>query len=196
MPITSRQQVDRFFQELFASKNPDSRIVMAYIQKVLYQYGFGKAYEPKDILIEVYSRCVRAIDAGDTIRIPIAWMKRTATNVIREFRREADRIEYYNLEQEPHWDDDLLVRITVRYDLAAMKQAFDRLDSDDQQLLNLRVINRLSWRDVSQCLVAVGEAESNEGTVRQRGFRALKKLRKLYDEEQERIQINLDDLDD
>lgn len=195
MPLTSRQQVDRFFEELFALKNPDSRNVMAYIQKVLYQYGFGKAYEPKDILIEVYSRCVKVTEAGETIRIPIAWMKRTATNVIREFRREADRIGYYNLEQEPHWDDDLLVRITFRYDLLAMKRAFDRLGSDDQHLLNLRVIHRLSWRDVSQCLVAVGEVETNEGTVRQRGYRALKKLRKLYDEERSGIKINLDDLE-
>lgn len=195
MSLSTRQQVDQVFEDLFSPKNPNARIVIAYIQKCLYQYGLWKAYEPKDILIEVYSRCVKATEAGETIRIPVAWIKRTATNVIRELRREAEKIEFYNLDQEPHWNDDFLLTITFRYDLKAMRQAFERLNSEEQHLLNFRVIHRLSWRDVSQRLVAVGEAESNEGALRQRGFRALKKLRKLYEEERLNIRINFDAID-
>jgi DNA-directed RNA polymerase specialized sigma24 family protein len=195
MSLTTRQQVDKVFEDLFSPKNPDARIVIAYIQKGLYQYGLWKAYEPKDILIEVYSRCVKATEAGETIRIPVAWIKRTATNVIRELRREAEKIEFYNLDQEPHWNDDFLLTITFRYDLKAMRQAFERLNSEEQHLLNFRVIHRLPWRDVSQRLVAVGEAESNEGALRQRGFRALKKLRKLYEEERRNIRIDFDTID-
>jgi DNA-directed RNA polymerase specialized sigma24 family protein len=195
MVLTSRQQVDEVFEGLFSLNNPDGRIVLAYIQKVLCQYGLWKAYEAKDILVEVYSRCVQTTEKGETIRIPVAWIKRTATNVIRELKREAEKIDFYKLEQEPYWTDDFLLTITFRYDLKAMKQAFECLDSEDQKLLSLRVINRLSWREVSQHFVVNGEVEANEGALRQRGFRALKKLRKLYEEERSNIRINFAELD-
>lgn len=195
MPSTTRQELDKVFEDLFSSNNLQARTLFAYIQKVLFQYGLGKTYEPKDILIEVYSRSVRLTDSGETIRIPIAWIKRTATNVIREFRREAEKVEYYNLDREPSWNDDPLVTFMFWYDLKAMKQAFQRLDPDEQQILNLRVIQRLSWKDVSRYLTDIGESEQHEGTLRQRGFRALRKLRKIYEKERDSIQINLDEVD-
>lgn len=195
MSLTPRQQLDRIFEDLFAANNPDARIIIAYIQKVLYQYGLWKAYDPKDILIEVYARGVKRVDAGETIRIPIAWIKRTAMNIIREFRREAEKIGYYNLDQELHWNDDLLLYITFQYDLKAMKQAFERLEPDEQQLLNLRVVNRLSWKAVSQGLVTAGEPEFKLEALRQRGFRVLRKLRKLYEEERKNIRFQFDESD-
>lgn len=194
MALTTRQHTDKVFENLFSLDNSESRIVVAYIQKSLYQYGLWKAYEPRDILIEVYSRCVKAMDAGQTIKAPIAWIKRTAMNVIREFRREAERVEYYNLDQEPQWNDDLLVHITFEYDLKAMKTAFERLEPDEQQLLNLRVVHRLSWRAVSQYLAAAGEPEPKLETLRQRGFRVLKKLRTLYEEERKNIRFKVDEI--
>lgn len=196
MSLSPRQKLDKFFADLLAPNNPDARIVIAYIQKMLYQYGLWKAYDVKDILIEVYARGVRLVETGETIRIPIAWIKRTATNVIREFRREAERVDYYNLDHEPHWSDDLLLYITFQYDLKAMKKAFERLAPDEQQLLNLRVVDQLSWSAVNQGLVAAGEPESKLEALRQRGLRVLKKLRKLYEEERKNIRFKFDDTED
>jgi len=70
--------------------------------------------------------------------------------------------------------------LVIGYDFSALFAALIRLDAEDRNILRLRLINGLSWQEIGQCLVAVGEVQVNDRQLRQRAFRALTNLRKMY----------------
>jgi RNA polymerase sigma factor (sigma-70 family) len=177
----SRQRFDMAVQALLDPDSPDTHSLYAFIQITLSQFRLSKAYEVKDIIIEVYTRGIKKLQSGDIIQIPLAWIRRTAHNVIRELRREADKTGYLDLDCVPVQDIAPLSKIEFNGDLKAIKIAFNRLTLEEQNILKLRVIDQLSWQEVGKCLVIVGEPIQSEGNLRQRGYRTLKKLRKIYD---------------
>jgi DNA-directed RNA polymerase specialized sigma24 family protein len=190
MTITTRQEFDLRIHALFDPKHPDALSLFTFILRSLRQFRLSKSYEVRDILVEVYVRGLKFVEAGGTIENPLAWIRSTAYNVIRELRREMDRIGYKNLDEEPCSRPDPLSEAMMANDLRAMRIAFLRLDADDRNLLHLRVVNQLSWRDVGKCLVATEGTNYSDSSLRQRGFRALKRLRELYEEEREAISLD------
>jgi DNA-directed RNA polymerase specialized sigma24 family protein len=192
----ARQDLDAVINTLFSANNPDAIRTLAFVQRLLCQYGLSRTYEAKDILIEVYARAAKLTNAGTTIYNPLPWIRRTSLNVVREFKREAVKVEYYNLNNEPAWSEgDFLSLIVFKYDLKAMRIAFERLEAADRDLLGLRVIQKLSWHDVNKHLVERGGDDQHESALRQQGFRALKKLKKIYMEEREQIQFDLNEVE-
>jgi RNA polymerase sigma factor (sigma-70 family) len=187
----SRQRFDMAVQALLDPDSPDTYSLYAYIQITLKQFRLSQAYEVKDIIINVYARGINKLESGDIIRIPLAWMRRTAYNVIRELRRDADKAGYLDLDCIPSQSElDPLSEIEFNGDLKAIKIAFNRLEAHEKNILQLRVVNQLSWQEVGKCLVIVGEPIQSESNLRQRGYRTLKKLRRIYDEVRDSISDN------
>ena len=178
----SRKKFDLAVQALLDSDSPDTHSLYVFIKITLGQFRLSKAYEVKDIIIEAYTRGIKKLQSGEAINIPLAWIRRTAYNVIRELRREADKIGYLDLDCVPVQNEiNPLSKIEFNGDLKAMKIAFNKLTLEEQNILRLRVIDQLSWQEVGKCLVIVKEPVQSEGNLRQRGYRTLKKLRKIYD---------------
>ena len=178
----SRKKFDLAVQALLDSDSPDTHSLYVFIKITLGQFRLSKAYEVKDIIIEAYTRGIKKLQSGEAINIPLAWIRRTAYNVIRELRREADKIGYLDLACVPVQNEiNPLSKIEFNGDLKAMKIAFNKLTLEEQNILRLRVIDQLSWQEVGKCLVIVKEPVQSEGNLRQRGYRTLKKLRKIYD---------------
>lgn len=178
---TPRQRFDTAIRALLDSENPDVRSVFVYIQRLLFQFRLSQSYQAKDIIVEVYARGIKRIEMGEDIQIPLAWVRRAIYNVIRELRREFDRVKDYDLNLIPSPEQDLLSSMMLCDDLKALRIALKLLNSDEQILLNLRVVEGLAWRDVGKALVLAGDSEQTEGRLRQRGYRALTKLRNLYE---------------
>jgi len=168
-------------QALFDSENPDALTLLAYLQRLLYQHQLSKVYSQKEILTEVYARAIKRIDAGEPIKSYPGWIRRTAFKVIQEFKLEVNSINF----QEQTADHVLnkfqeQFPLVIGYDFSALFAALIRLDAEDRNILRLRLINGLSWQEIGQCLVAVGEVQVNDRQLRQRAFRALTNLRKMY----------------
>jgi RNA polymerase sigma factor (sigma-70 family) len=188
--IRTRQQIDAFFMSLYAAKSPESSALFAYIQRILCQFRLKNAYEVKDIVVEVYARAINTIAKGAVIDSPQAWIRRVALNVIREFRRAADKINYASLDEHPHLgasSEDHLSQMILKDDISIIFQAFEELSEQDQMILNLRIVHGLSWQEISHELSVNGET-MNENNLRQKGFRALRRLRSVYDGKQEGFQ--------
>jgi RNA polymerase sigma factor (sigma-70 family) len=188
--IRTRQQIDDIFMSLYAAKSPESTALFSYIQRLLCQFRLKNAYEVKDIVVEVYARAIKAIANGVVIDSPQAWIKRVALNVIREFRRAADKINYTSLDEYPHLGasgEDHLSQMILKDDISIIFQAFEELSEQDQMILNLRIVHGLSWQEISRELSLSGETIS-ENNLRQKGFRALRRLRSVYDGRQEVFQ--------
>jgi DNA-directed RNA polymerase specialized sigma24 family protein len=201
-----RRHFDQAMQELFVLESSEARSCFTYLQRLLYQFKLSKAYEVKDILVEIYARGVKRIEGGESINIPYAWIKRVGLNVIREFRREAERLHYYDFDSQPQLvqiSDDLLSKFVFQNDLKAMQIAFRQLSLKDQNLLYLRIVNELSWGKIAEILASNGDSNNlSPSTLRQRGSRALYKLHKLYKVVREDFRFDLsetgyiDQLDD
>lgn len=187
----SRCRFDAAIKSLLHPDSPDTYSLFAYIRRTLSQFRLSQAYEVKDVIIDVYTRGVKKLKSGGEIQIPLAWIRRTAYNVIRELRREADKTGYLDQDCEPvQAKIDLLSDVEFATDLKAIKIAFGKLKPQEQNILQLRVIEKLSWQEVGKCLVVVGEPIQNEVSLRQRGHRALKKLRCLYDQLKDNVSDN------
>jgi DNA-directed RNA polymerase specialized sigma24 family protein len=168
-------------QALFDSENPDALTLLAYLQRLLYQYQLSKVYGQKEILTEVYARAIKRIDAGEPIQSYPGWIRRTAFKVIREFKMEVDSVNFQEQTADPVLDKfQEHFPLVLGYDISALLAALMQLDAEDRNILRLRLINGLSWQEIGQCLVAVGEVQSNDHQLRRRAFRALTNLRKMY----------------
>jgi RNA polymerase sigma factor (sigma-70 family) len=188
--VRTRQQIDQVFMALYEAKSPESSALFSYIQRLLGQFRLRTAYEVKDILVEVYARGIVTLAKGKTIDNPQAWIKRASLNVIREFRRDADRVKYNSLDEQPNLvgsGEDHLEKMILEDDVKIILQAFEELSEDDRYILDLRIVHGFSWQEISDHMAIQG-IDVPENTLRQRGFRALRRLRSFYDSQEEIFQ--------
>ena len=187
------QVFDSVFISIYEQHSEESKDLFYYIQRLLYQFRLSNAYEPKDILVEVYTRGIRALNKGTTITNPQGWIRRVALHVIQEFRRAADKINYSDLDDEPYLasvNSNCLSQLVFQNDLKTIRLAFEKLSLADQKLLEYRIIEGLSWRQIQIKLEQAEEDKTDADTLRVRGHRALKRLKDIYNEMRDKIKID------
>jgi len=136
------------------------------------------------VINETYLRGIKLLDSGQEIEKPRAWIRATSLNVIREMSRKPKK--------EQLWDSNLIQhQIAVEAsnsldsanyddkDLRLLELALKKLEPKDYKLIVLREIEGLSWKQVVNHLASQGEYIT-EASARQRGKRALKRLRKIF----------------
>jgi len=187
----NRDAFDTQFRNLFYSSDSGAN-VLAYIRWMLLQFQLDRAYEVHDILTEVYTRGRRLIDRGGNIHLLPAWTRRTALNVIRGLRRERDKVsDYLDLDDLPSSEPNYLSELMMADQAMAMKSAFEQLDDDSRTILWLQVVEKMSWQDVRKKLATLKGSEApSESALRQKGFRALRRLRAIYEEIQEQTSFD------
>ena len=150
-----------------------------FIKRTLSQFNLKNTCV-EDIISEVYLRGEKLINSGEDIRNPGAWIRVTAYNVIREIQRQKQKeqpnSELVELKVSPQKTEDNQER---EQNFLKLKQSLQSLNEKDRQILELRFFQDLSWQEVTEYFVSRGEVVAS-ATVRQRGSRALKRLRKAY----------------
>nr|WP_293112596.1 sigma-70 family RNA polymerase sigma factor [Moorena sp. SIO4G3] len=148
------------------------------MKKNLRQFNFpdNQVY---DVIHQTYLRGIKLLDSGQEIENPRAWIRATSLNVIREMSRKQKK--------EQSWDSHLIEHQRAVKDsdnsedenLRLLELALKKLDPKDYKLIVLREIEGLSWKQVVSHLASKGE-DITEASARQRGNRALKRLRKIF----------------
>ncbi len=161
--------------------NPQDRkslIVLAhYIKRSLKQFHLEQV-DFYDVVSEVYLRGTNKINFGENIKNPGAWIRVTSYNVIREMSRQ---------QQKEQADSELIERQVSsksceennEVQLAILKQSLENLSEKDRHILELRFFQNLSGKEIVDTLASTGEILT-EANARQRGSRALKKLKKNF----------------
>jgi len=187
----NRDAFDTQFRDLFYSSDSGAH-VLAYIRRTLLQFRLDGAYEVHDILVEVYTRGRRLIDKGENIHVLSAWTRCTAYNVIRELRRERDKVsDYLDLDNLPSSKPNYLSELMMADEVMAMRSAFEQLNDDSRTILRLRVVEQMSWQDVRKKLATLKGSETpSENVLRQKCSRALRRLRAIYEEIQEQTSFD------
>jgi RNA polymerase sigma factor (sigma-70 family) len=177
-----RRQFELEFLELQDPRNSSGRLIYVFVRRSLASFKLLGLYNEACILNEAYMRGIRLIEQAQPIHNPAAWLRKTAYNIIREYARDRDRVfrlEDYQMEQltSPHNPDRLE---EMQSNVAMLQMAFQVLDPKDQQLLNLKIVKELSWRDIREVLCSQGEKDCSEAVLRKRKERALIRLRKKF----------------
>ena len=184
MEYASKQSLDAGFQELLDRDSSIGLTLWVFVERSLNQFHLSGSYTEAYVINEVYLRAVKFIAQGGEIASLIAWCRATAYNHIRELSRRGQRersldhtpliLEQIQAQPGLISDDD----ISEEYEMIG--RAFSQLSTADQQLINLSVIDHLSWRQIHLCLVAEGKTDRSEAALRKAKERAIRRLRENY----------------
>ena len=195
MPATPHPQdvLDIAVQDILEHDSPYSYSTYTAIQRYLRQFNLFSRIEPYEVLTEAYLRGKRAQFCGLEIQNPHAWLKRTAYNVVREHSRqlsaqqlaESESLDFYMSKMiHERW----VVEEVLADRLNSLVQALERLrqiDPEGAEIIDLRIFQELSWNEVRDCLLQQGKEVPDVDTLRQRGSRLKKQLRRIYHEADE-----------
>lgn len=187
--FTAREKFDLFIQALLNLNNLELEerkyyaVLANFIKCRLRQFNLH-CVTMEDVIFESYIRGVKLIESGQEIKNPAPWLRITSLNVIREMSRNKERQQLVN--------SDLRVqqialefsssRASEKVNAEALKileLSLQKLQSMDYKIIVLREIKSLSWKEVVRNLANDGEIVT-EASARQRGKRALERLRKIY----------------
>ncbi|MEM0978742.1 MAG: RNA polymerase sigma factor [Cyanobacteria bacterium P01_H01_bin.58] len=185
----NRRNFDQAIQYLFEPDNPEGIIYCASVTRQLYQFRLSKTYSAREIITEAYTRGIKNIEKGISINNPPAWLRRTCLNVIRDFKREQQRLDNPKLDQYPWCHSTVFSDLMKQEDILAIRIAFQKLSVDDQMILQKRVVEGFSWQEIADSMVSPDGQSPKVGTIRQRGARALKRLRQIFDEHREHVHM-------
>lgn len=155
------------------------------VYRTLQQFHLVGKIDVACVLDESYVRAIKYINDGGIIEKPIAWIRGTSYNYIRELSRESKKLQSLG-DLEIESTKDLITVAEIDEDLNAIKLAFKKLSSEEQQLLNFLVVEELSYREVLQQL---NEDNLKEPALRKRKERILKKFRKIYHEIKDSLKV-------
>lgn len=174
--------------EILAKDNPHAYSTILFIQRCLIQFNLTTQYEAHEILNDAYVRGRAFLHSGGIIRNIHSWLKSTALNIIRENSRRQKReplIDPEIAELLPclrSIEDSILSQEEIEHKWNTLMNSLTALsytDPEGTRLLHLKA-QGLSWKEIHQQLVKEDGDAPNESTLRQKGCRATKHLRKLY----------------
>ena len=168
--------------ELLRVGNPRGTGLINFIRSRIRQTRV-KGWEEKDLLIEASIRSVEWIEENcQEIRHPASFLRQVILNILREEVRKNVRnekmIRELNVEQfdEEDVDSDNEHQLALKH----LHDSLKKLSSKDRVLIELRFVEKLSYKQIQEYLLAQGENIPQLDSLRQQMSRALKRLRREY----------------
>lgn len=163
-------------------ENANSVSLLVSVQAELRRYALDQNYDASTIIHEAFLRSLKAIDDGKAIPYPSAWLRLTCRYIIREENRSRQaETQLDNIELLPDNSEDEDEESEVSH--AALKfpnfdQAFRELSRLDQEILTLKIVKDLRWKNVQTTLISMGFGNHTLTALRQKKRRALLMLKK------------------
>ncbi|PSR18736.1 hypothetical protein C8255_05795 [filamentous cyanobacterium CCP3] len=186
--LTQLRTLTEIIKDAVASKEEeDSKKLVYFIRRSLGQVGLSGQYEESEVLIQAYIRIRDKILSGVYIHNFLPYLSRVCYLIILEESRK--RKSQIKLRQKLRCLDNIqAVSEQSSYSEAFSEElidslwdSFSALTESDKEILRLRIVSGLSWREIAIILVERGEEPSFhkglEPKLRKQGERALVKLR-------------------
>lgn len=162
-------------------KNPQERkslfALAFFIKKKLKQLRLEQV-DVYDVIAEVYLRGIKKITSGENIKNPGAWIRVTSHNVILEMSRKQKK-EQPDSEFLENQVAPKTCKENSEVQLNILRKSLENLSEKERLILELRFFQDLSWKEVRSILASKGEILT-ESNLRQKGHRALEKLKKSF----------------
>ena len=166
-------------QDLYHPDSSSGRLICAFVQRELRNFHLHDLYGIAYILNEAYLRGRQKIQDGITIENPKAWIRSTSYNVIRELSRQEKKT--VPLELHPEIESAPLIQDSdLEIELSKLRLAFQMLSPKEQQILNLKIVEGLSYEEIATKLRIQGHGDYSIPSLRKLKERSLKRLRTLF----------------
>lgn len=186
-----KTQFNSVIEKLFKQQNLEARHFWAAVERMLWQFRLRGAYDVKDVIIEAYAVGIKQIEDGVIIKKPLPWLRGACFNIIRDLRRKQDKAENPKLDSEGCTpSDEAWSHLILTEDIKVIRLALQELSMEEQALLQAKYIEDQSWQQISQTLPHSEERRLTADATRQRGHRALQKLRQAYEDIREEVKLD------
>lgn len=168
----------------------ESRNFLPSIDQRLMQFGLNSYYDGMDVVLNACEIAVKKIESGEKVLNFQPWFKTICFNVIINLSKKikSRKILVDKLKNKSYLTDakeDLIPAYTTEPNMKLLGEAWKNLKEEERSILWLREVEEYSWPEVAEKLVIKGLKVDNdrkklEDRVRQKGYRALKKLQKHF----------------
>lgn len=162
--------------------------LLIFFRLRLTQVGLKGRYQPEEILSEAVLRLEYALEMGKNIYNREAWLKTTGFFYILELRRHESKFATLNIDVNETSSKSVYIQnsYTIGVEQLETEETYQllgksilELQASERELLVMRFYDNMSWDEIAQLYASRGETISVT-TLRQRGSRVLKCLRKVY----------------
>lgn len=171
----------RQVSQLFAPDNRDgSRILTAY-ERIARQLNI-RDFDAREVLSEVTCRGLAAIERKEEpIKSIPAWFRSIGTNIIKDgVKAEIKARKLFEKQAyQPETSDSLLSLIAKEEGVAAY-EAFKCLSLEDQEILRLRFIEDMRYKEIQAYYQDVKNILVKIPALRKRESRAVERLKKQF----------------
>ncbi len=144
-------------------------------------YMVGSAPEAEDLTSQAFLRAWEAIDRYQVRGAPfVSWLLRIAHNLGVSYlrsRRESTQLHDGIVDEKPRQDPESSLQQTVEEEM--VREAITRLRDEQRQVIILRFIEDLEYREVAEI---IGKSVAAVRVIQHRALNALRKQMKLLDQ--------------
>lgn len=162
-----------------ASSEGDS--LLGYIRRTARQLALNDL-DVREVISEATVRGAKYISKHEEeIRNPQAWLRRVCTHIMYDMVK--DEVRTRQLKEKNELDThvpDSSSEIESEETRKALAVAFSKLSDQDREILGLRFYRGCQYKDIQKIYFEKTGIEVKVPTLRQREFRALKRLREIF----------------
>ncbi|MEM9219629.1 MAG: hypothetical protein AAGD25_35525 [Cyanobacteria bacterium P01_F01_bin.150] len=191
--FTLEQQVKEWLMPHESGKSRQLLLIRRYLR----QFGLMDIISEVEVFNEAYIRVKKQVDAGKKIENLPAWFNKICFNIVREHKREQKRLQELVKKSSSAIDttyepaSSFISELFSEEDFSRIKTIMNEMeisgDLDNKcivEIIKLRFINDLKWKEVGDVLVLKGFYDKNDKALqerlRQKGSRLLKGLKKEF----------------
>ncbi|BAZ11328.1 hypothetical protein NIES4071_31540 [Calothrix sp. NIES-4071] len=164
--------------------------LVVFFRLRLTQVGLSGRYQPEEILEEALLRLDRTLKMGKKIYHEEAWLRKTGFLHILEIQQNQGNVDIndinidvnktlFNSIHAPTIDNIRDKQLESQGNYKLLNEVILSLKASERELLMMRFTLSMSWSEIARSYASQGE-DISIPTLRQRGCRAVRSLRKAY----------------
>ncbi|MEO1396447.1 MAG: sigma-70 family RNA polymerase sigma factor [Cyanobacteria bacterium J06634_5] len=176
-----KNDFSRQISQIFAPDNKDGSRILTYFERTARQLNI-RNFDVREVLSEVTCRGFATIEKKEEpIKSVPAWFRSIGLNIIKD-RVKAEIKARKLFEKQAHHTEasDSWLKLIVEEEGAAADEAFKLLSPEDQEILRLRFIEGMRYKEIQAHYLKVKNVSVRVPTLRKRESRAVDRLKKKF----------------
>lgn len=167
--------------QIFAPGNRDGSRILNYFERTAKQLNI-RDFDAREVLSEVTCKGLATIEKKEEpIKSVPAWFRSIGINIIKD-RVKAEIKARKLFEKQAHHTEasDSWLKLIVEEEGAAAYEAFKLLSPEDQEILRLRFIEDMRYKDIQAYFQKAKNVFVKVPTLRKRESRAVERLKQQF----------------
>ena len=178
-----KDDFNRQVSNIFAPNNREGSRILTAFERIAKQLNI-RDFDVREVLSEVTCRGLATIEKKEQpIKSVPAWFRSIGTNIIKDRVKAEIRARKLFEKQAHHMEvSDSWLKLIAKEEGAAAYEAFKLLSPEDQEILRLRFIEEMRYKDIQAYYQNIKNVFVKVPTLRKRESRAVERLKHQFSE--------------